>query len=904
MDSSIGWSRRSFLQTVGGGVPTLNLILGGAWAKPVEGGGSGEAEPLRKFSPVDLTPFFSASPADFGPREGARTLSGGSDRDGLIRTPAGKQNFRGVPFWLGPDKVTEKRWIAVAKNGADWARNNQEILLNQKASFICLAGFCDWDQNETPPPNQDVYERVGQLLAEVKLVYSDGAEKSFPIRRRFEVYAPSTSWGHLSFASLPHLQDTPRLLTDPLSNATQWGDLQTAVWDNSYPSGPDGRSLALLWITCLENPEPDRLLSTMRIQAASEDPYLLCGLTLFKGRENPLRLERLGLYSVTLPELVGNNKERWKAEVDLGVIARSYVPTRFEPETWLVAPDAGLGAREEAVAENRHLYLEITGSSEATLRLEDTQTGNKFEFDLGQIAPGRELEARPAGPRIEILENEKVWLQGQVVDTSTGKPTPVRLAFRSSQGRYIPPYGHRTEINDAWFQDYGADVKLMDSSFAYVDGTFQVELPVGEVFLEMTKGFEYRPVRKRLTIGPNQRELNLEISRHTDFRAQGWVSADTHVHFLSPSTAVLEGQAEGLNLINLLAAQWGDLFTNVGDLSHGPLTSKDGQMMVRVGTENRQHLLGHLALLGGQGRPVFPMSASGPSESYLGDPLWNTLADWAETCRQRDGLVVAVHFPYPTAELAADIVMGKIDAVELYPYGDQFNTLRFLDWYRYLSCGYRLAAVGGTDKMGAYMPAGANRTYAYLGKEEFSFSSFASAVRGGRTFMTTGPLLQFQADGQTPGGEIKLGASGGTVEVNVEAKSHVPIHRLEVVWNGKVVASREEKEGAREMTLREKVSLHGPGWLAARCASRFGPTTAWALGIQAHTSPVYVTRQGEELFSEPAATYFLTLIDGAETWVKNLATRPDKERLARVVRLFTDAREQLHQKMHQHGIAH
>jgi hypothetical protein len=140
--------------------------------------------------------------------------------------------------------------------------------------------------------------------------------------------------------------------------------------------------------------------------------------------------------------------------------------------------------------------------------------------------------------------------------------------------------------------------------------------------------------------------------------------------------------------------------------------------------------------------------------------------------------------------------------------------------------------------------------------------------------------------------------------VIVEGKSHVPFHRLEVVWNGKVVASREEKEGAREMTLKEKLSLPGPGWLAARCASRFGPTTAWGLGIQAHTSPVYVTRQGEELFSEPAATYFLSLIEGAETWVKHLATRPDKERLARVLHLFRDAREQLHRKMHQHRIAH
>jgi hypothetical protein len=429
-----------------------------------------------------------------------------------------------------------------------------------------------------------------------------------------------------------------------------------------------------------------------------------------------------------------------------------------------------------------------------------------------------------------------------------------------------------------------------------------VELPVGEIYLEMSKGFEYEGVRKKLAISPGQRELNLEISRLTNMRQQGWVCADTHVHFLSPTTAILEGQAEGLNLINLLAAQWGDLFSNVGDLSHGPLTSHDGEMMVWVGTENRQHILGHLGLLGGHGRPVYPMSASGPEESYIGGPLWNSLAEWADACRKREGLVVAVHFPYPTAELAADIVLGKIDAVELWPVNmtEHFNNLRFQDYYRYLNCGYRLPIVGGTDKMGAWTPPGSNRGYAYLGQEEFSFANWAKAVRSGNTFMTSGPLLLFQAEGKVPGSEIKLGTGGATIEVQAEVNSFVPIHRLEVVLNGRVVASREESAGIRKLTLKEKVKVPGSCWLAARCASRFSGVMQTA----AHTSPVYVEVAGQELFSEPVAAYLMTLIDGAETWAQNLATQPDPHRFAQVLKTFTDARERLHRRMHEHDLKH
>jgi hypothetical protein len=299
------------------------------------------------------------------------------------------------------------------------------------------------------------------------------------------------------------------------------------------------------------------------------------------------------------------------------------------------------------------------------------------------------------------------------------------------------------------------------------------------------------------------------------------------------------------------------------------------------------------------------MSASGPEESYVGDPLWTSLAEWADECRKREGLAVGVHFPYPTGEVAADIIMGKLDAIELWPGNDGFNTLRCMDWYRYLNCGYRLPIVGGTDKMGANEAVGANRAYVHLEDAEFNFGNWAKAVRRGNTFMTTGPLLLFNADGHAPGEEIRFGSGGGKVEVEARATCFFPIHRIEVVFNGRAVSSHEQPEGARELVLKDEVKVPGPGWIAARCSSRYSSLgTGQVPRKVAHTSPVYIVVPGQELFSPPAAAYFLTLIDGAQAWTENLATRPDAARFEKILRLFRDARAELHRRLHQQRLEH
>src|SRR5256884_4472568 len=111
MDTKQEWSRRDFLQTLGSGVPTMALIARQTRASAPWTDGSGRTPASEKFTSIDLSRYFNVSPAQFGEREQAKELSGESALDGLVHTPTGSQNFRGIPFLLGGGGAKEKSWL-------------------------------------------------------------------------------------------------------------------------------------------------------------------------------------------------------------------------------------------------------------------------------------------------------------------------------------------------------------------------------------------------------------------------------------------------------------------------------------------------------------------------------------------------------------------------------------------------------------------------------------------------------------------------------------------------------------------------------------------------------------------------------------------------------------------------
>ena len=830
--------------------------------------------------------------------------------DSLTALPAGPLACWGVPFAVvppGDDGADPARWLLLGAGRGNERSQATSIGLasGTRASHLVFLHFCDesYDPEAGPQPHtlpDSSVNHPGQRVADYVLVYADGREHRQPIRWRFEINEPSggsdqpqPGRGRVqkAFAARPDEQDAPLEFRGPYDRGA-WGRAQTSAQQGS------GR----YWVYALPNPHPDRELRALRLEPAGDTVVAIAGITLYGGQEHPLKRRRLESFRIALPD-DSPAPEEVALAVDLGILARTYRVPAFEPEGWLADPtnEAAGRARDDGGqpdGDSGDLMADITANADATLTVGEREVPLRPAYETG------ESRSADGSVHVELLTPHKTWVHAAVSDPVTGRPTPARVHFRAPDGRYFPPYGHRHEVNDNWFEDYGNDLKLGNTEYAYVDGTFQVELPVGEVYVELSKGFEYRPLRQKLNIQPGQRDLTLALDRPTDWRSRGWVTADTHVHFISPQTAWLQGQAEGLNLINLLASQWGDLFTNVGDITGEVSGASRDDTLIWVGTENRQHMLGHMSLLGGRGEPVVPMTASGPGESYLGDPTWSSLAEWAEQCRQREGVVVIPHFPNPYSEVVADIILGKIDAVEVATFNAVLDNYNVTEWYRFLNLGYRVAAVGGTDKMSAGMAVGAIRTYAHIADEPFSFDAWAKAVRAGRTFTTAGPLLDLQIEGRHPGDVIELPRGGGTLAVEVEAETMVAVDEIQVVVNGKVVARQKPQPGALTTVLRAQITVPDSAWIAARCTSSL---QGWALSprhVAAHTSPVYVVVDGAELFNPSDATYMLTMLEGGITWVDTLSTQADPETHRRVRGVFEQARTRLHERMHAAGHNH
>jgi hypothetical protein len=797
---------------------------------------------------VDLHGVTATSASD-------RPTSGGliGLRESLVGLPAKRLRSWGVPLKFASEPIVLG------------PRDSVHVPIDALATYLVLATCCAPAIPGADPVGPDgddarlqaEFDAVGELVAELELTFHDGSHSTVPVRRRFETGPPAVGWGRQPYLARAHREDGPVDPGGPYPVAG-WGYHQGAVSQGTYHA-------PTAWLFAVENPHPGLEIRSIRMSGGTSASALL-GITLWFGEERPLsaRTEiHLALDGPVDPAAV--------SVVD-GTLIRSSLVEPPEREAWLA--DSGLHGLGSADAPAERLIVELAGNDGTKLRVGRHSialrrlTAGQRHFIGGVPATRLSLPTIPVTIRI----------------TEAGRSVAGRIHLRAADGRELAPTDRGRLVSDRFFEDRGSDVLVGGWRYAYVADDFQVLAPPGDLFAEVARGPEYEGLRSvhSVTADGEAAVVEIEPKRIANLRDEGWLASDTHVHFVAPNALHRQARAEGLQLVHLMGAQWGELFTNIEDLGEGPAAASE-DAVVWAGTENRHHALGHLLAVGTP--TVRPLSSGGPGESRIADSNRVTIADWAHQTRATGGVAILAHFPDPYLEVVADLLLGRVDAIELW-FWPKVDGHRTREWYRFLNLGLRIPIIAGTDKMYASTVLGSVRTYTHTGSRAIDFGAWAEAVRAGRTMVTTGPLLEFAIDDLLPGSTLARQASH---VCRWRVRSAAPVEIFEIVANGSIVY-RERLKGLGPWEGSVDLPLPRRGWVAGRC---FGPDiltdarTPLPFQIGAHTSPIYLP---DPAIPDPAdVTYFQTLLEGAEGWGRLAAWEADEIR-ARFEALIAEAR--------------
>ena len=476
-------------------------------------------------------------------------------------------------------------------------------------------------------------------------------------------------------------------------------------------------------------------------------------------------------------------------------------------------------------------------------------------------------------------------------DATSGKLVTARVSIEKENGKYFAPVGslHRMLKNYGHF---------------YCDGTSELTLPAGKYRLRALRGPEYRATYREFDVRiGGRRELDVELERWIYMAENGWFSGENHIHanygygewYNTPETMLQQSSGENINVSNFMVA---NSDTNgVFDRSFfrgrpDPLSTDE--TILYWNQEFRSTIWGHMTLVNLK-HVVEPVFTGFKDTTNPWDIPTNS--DIADKTHLQNGLVNYTHVaqnpndpyqnPYTGKSIPVDVALGKIDTLDLNASYAGTTVL----WYKLLNCGFHLPASAGTDcflnRIVSRLPGG-DRAYVHV-DGPFSYDAWIKGLRGGRSFVTNGPMLELSANDRPLGDTVRLAGSGAVAIAGV-AKAQFPLERVELIYNGKVVASALLASDQLSAKLDQKIDVDRSGWLALRA---IGPGHLdHPLGSQyAHTSPIYLEIADQPAGSREDAEYFLKWIDRLSLAIRLRDRIPSDELRKHVESQFEAARQ-------------
>lgn len=612
----------------------------------------------------------------------------------------------------------------------------------------------------------------------------------------------------------------------------------------------------------------------------------------------------------------------WKIKAERGAVAREI---HYEETNWRARPDFSPDGK-------RMVYASYLGQAWHQLWVMPAGGGDAFPISYGafdNVHPrwspdGSKIafisnrngntslwvQTIPGGLQTEVIPSERKYLKPMgrislsVVD-SAGKAAAARVFITTADGLAYAP-------NDAWMQaddSFDRAERRFEAHYFDTNGRSEITVPAGKIEIGVMKGFENAFERIQVEVKADD-DAKVRITLRTIEEEKGaksnWVSGDVHVHMNyggsyrnTPAHLVEQAAAEDLGIVEDLIVNKEQRIPDMAYFSPQLDPASTADHLLLHGQEFHTSYWGHLGLLNLTRNIILPGYAGYPNTAAAS--LYPANANIADMAHEQGGLVGYVHpfdtYPDPakedslTAELPADVALGKVDYIEVLGFSDHKSTAEV--WYKLLNCGFHLPAAAGTDFMGNYAslrgPVGLNRVYAKVESGPLTIAPWLAAIKAGRTFATNGPLLRFSLGGQEVGGEVHL-ATKGEMPFVAEMHSIVPVDHLQVICNGKV--TRELALDGDRMSARSEgaIPLESSGWCVLRAFSDKAEYPILDLYPYATTSPVYVSIAGAPVQNQADAAYFVAWINRLISGVQSNASWNSEEEKQSVLSMLQAAK--------------
>jgi TolB protein len=453
-------------------------------------------------------------------------------------------------------------------------------------------------------------------------------------------------------------------------------------------------------------------------------------------------------------------------------------------------------------------------------------------------------------------------LRLKITDKETGEAVTARVSLQNTDGKYYAPPGALHRVLD----DYGHFYCKGDS------GSFA--LPEGNYRMRIFRGPEYRVSHSEFNVGArSSAEISATVERWTNAPANGWYSGENHIHanygygnwYNGPETMLEQCAGEDLRVCHFMVANSDTDGVFDREYFRGrpdPLSTRE--TVLYWNQEFRSTLWGHMTLvnLNQLVEPIFtgfkdttnPWDI--PTNSDIADRahLQHAIVNYTHGAQNAEDPYLGA---YTGKSIPMDVALGKIDTLDLN--ASYAGTVPL--WYRLLNCGFKLPASAGTDcflnRIRSRLP-GADRVYVKI-DGEFDHQKWIDGLRTGRSFVTSGPMLELAVDDRAIGDTIRLPAPRD-VRVVAKALSQFPLNRVEVVFNGKPIATGTLSADKLQCDLDQSVKIPRSGWLSLRAAGNTHPDHSGG-PLEAHTSPVYVLIGDQPIASREDAEYFLAWLE-------------------------------------------